>query len=110
MESGRLRSDFWVAAQVRRLDREAIPTVVVRRGDPVGGTVLVKVNQLDMGCRVLSQIWDGEGRPCWMAGLQGNLVCETEADAYIARAVMRDPDLWVIEIEDRAGRHALDGR
>jgi hypothetical protein len=33
---------------------------------------------------------------------------EAEVDAVLARARGRDPDLWVIEIEDRAGRTLLD--
>jgi len=33
---------------------------------------------------------------------------EPSVDAAIARQQDFDPDLWVIEVEDRAGRHLLD--
>ncbi len=33
---------------------------------------------------------------------------EAEVDAALARQRGFDPDLWVIEVEDRAGRHLLD--
>jgi len=50
------------------------------------------------------------GRLGWLGALDGASVGEAEADAYIARAVTRDPDLWVVEIEDRAGRHPFEGK
>ena len=33
---------------------------------------------------------------------------EAEVDAALGRQRRFDPDLWVIEVEDRAGRHLLD--
>ena len=83
--------------------------MVVRRGDPHSGIVILKLNQLEAGCRVMSQMRDLDGKLGWMEALEGALVPEAEADAYIARQAERDPDLWVIEIEDRLGRHWVDG-
>ena len=37
-------------------------------------------------------------------------VSEAEADAYIERQVKYDPDVWVLEIEDRRGQYKLDGK
>ena len=34
-------------------------------------------------------------------------VSENEATGYLARQRDFDPDLWIIEVEDRAGRHFL---
>uniref|UniRef100_UPI0035673011 DUF1491 family protein n=1 Tax=Rhodosalinus sp. TaxID=2047741 RepID=UPI0035673011 len=33
---------------------------------------------------------------------------EPEVDAALARQRRTDPDLWIVEVEDRAGRHLLD--
>jgi hypothetical protein len=109
MVEGRLPTDLWVKAHVKRCSAEGVPVIVARRGDPHSGIVILKLNQLDQGCRVMSQIRDLDGKLGWMEALEGALVPEAEADAYIARQAERDPDLWVIEIEDRLGRHWVDG-
>lgn len=110
MADDRLPTDLWVMAQVRRCNAEAVPAVVVRRGEAKGGTLLLKLNQLEDGCRVLTQARDLDGRLAWLAAFKGELVPEAEADAYIGRAVARDPDLWVVEIEHRDGWHPFEGK
>lgn len=110
MSDDRLPTDLWVMAHVRRLSAEGTPVVVVRKGEAKGGTLLLKLNQLAEGCRVLSQARDLDGNLGWLAAFQGALVAEAEADAYIARAVARDPDLWVVEIEHRDGWHPFEGK
>ena len=109
MTGGRLPTDLWVKAHVRRCSTEGVPVIVARRGDPHSGIVILKINQHDAGCRVMGQIRDLDGELGWLEALNGELVPEAEADAYIARQAERDPDLWVIEIEDRLGRHWVDG-
>ncbi len=110
MTKGRLPTDVWVKAHMRRCMAEGIPVTVARRGEAYGGLVLLKLNLLEDGCRVLSQTRDLDGQLAWLPALKGALVEESEADSYIARAVARDPDLWVIEIEDRAGWHPFEGK
>ncbi len=106
----RLPTEIWVQAHLRRCHAEAIPVVVLRKGDRNGGTVLLKILVRDAGCRVLSQMRDMEGRLGWLSALGQAPVAETAADAYIERAVARDPDLWVIEVESRDGSHPFEGR
>lgn len=97
-------------AQVRRCIAEGTPVVVARKGERMGGGLLVKLNLLEQGCRVLTQVRDPDGRLAWLPALQGRLVPDTEAEDYIARAVKRDPDLWVVEVEDRQGRNPFEGK
>lgn len=110
MSDDRLPTDVWVMAHVRRCSAEGIPVVVARRGEAKGGTLLLKINLYEAGCRVLSQARDLDGALGWLPAFQGAPVPEAQADDYIARAVARDPDLWVVEIEDREGKHPFEGK
>jgi GMP synthase (glutamine-hydrolysing) len=77
---------------------------VARKGDEDAGAVLIKQNLMNGTFTVLSQIRTGDGTHAWLKGTGADPVNEAAADAYIARQVGCDWDLWVIEIEDREGR------
>ena len=102
----RLTADIWVSAYLNRLRLEGIPAFVVARGDATAGAVLVKLNTLDGQARAYQRSFDMmTGARSWMVLTEGE---EREVDKAIARQRGFDPDLWVIEVEDRAGRHLLD--
>jgi hypothetical protein len=102
----RLTTDFWVAAYLNRLRLSNIPAFVVARGDPTAGAVLVKQNTLDGRARVFQRSFDlMTGERAWITLTEGD---EAGVDAAIARQRGFDRDLWVIEVEDRDGRHLLD--
>jgi len=104
----RLKAEFWVKAHIRRCWTKDVIAVVVRRGDDMAGTVLLKLNDLSGGCTVLQPAPDPEGGRVWLRATGAEPVSERDADAYIERQLKFDPDLWVVEIEDREGRHFLD--
>ena len=105
MPEPRLASGVWVAAYLRRLEGLAIPAFVVRRGDDTAGAVLVKLATLDGRARLFQRSFDPmTGARTWMVLAEGP---EPEVDEAVARQRRFDPDLWVIEVEDRAGRHLL---
>jgi len=110
MDDDRLPTELWLMAHVRRCNDDAVPATVVHRGDASRGTVILKLNLLGNGFRVLTQSRAMDGRRGWMAALGGTLATEAEADAYVARAVDRDPDVWVVEIEHRDGWHPFPGK
>jgi hypothetical protein len=105
-----LTTGLWVSAQIRLCDRAFIPAAVVRRGDPDVGTVLLKINRFEAGVTVFTQTSTLGDEPAWSRGTGPAPVTEPEADAYIARQVARDPDLWVLEIEDRKGEYKMIGK
>ena len=105
----RLKTKLVVQAAVRLCAVRAIPITVARRGDEDAGTILVKLNQRDLGCTVLAQTRGKSGELAWLRATGATPVDEPAADAYIARQVQRDPDVWVVEIEDREGRPVFVG-
>jgi hypothetical protein len=111
----RVKSGLWVAAYVRRLGSIPVAAMVMKRGDADAGAIFIKVNRLDGRACVLrpalsmgSGDADGLSERRWVEALQGGETPESEADAYLARQREFDADLWVIEVEDREGRHFLN--
>jgi hypothetical protein len=108
----RLRTEFWVKAYIRRCAIEGASAVVVRHGDDDAGAIFIKVNRLDGTCLVFGPAPAGfvgaESDRRWIACLSAQGVDESAADAFIARERDFDSDLWLVEVEDRQGRHFLD--
>ena len=105
MPEPRLRAGIWVAAYLARLQGLAIPAFVVRKGDETAGAVLVKVATLDGKARAFQRSFDPlSGQRTWMVLAEGE---EGPVDEAVGRQRRFDPDLWVIEVEDKAGRHLL---
>lgn len=62
---------------------------------------MIKQNGLENDVQVISQARDLDGNMFWLKAFENGTVDEKTADEYIHRAMSRDPDLWVIEIEDK---------
>ncbi len=102
----RLTARFWVDAYLARLRLVDIPGFVVAHGDDTGGAVLVKLNTLDGQAVLYQRSFDlSSGARVWAVLSEG---AEADVDAAVTRQRGFDPDLWVIEVEDRQGRHLLD--
>ena len=69
----RLPTDLWVRAHLRRCFADGIPATIARKGEFSSGTVLLKINQLEHGVRVLVQARDVEGHLGWLGALGGGL-------------------------------------
>lgn len=106
----RLPVSIWIDAHLRRLNEIGQGYYVLNKGAFAAGTVLVKINLLDGFSLLLTQIRDMDGNLGWMNATKEERVAEMDADAYIRRAVGRDPDIWVIEVEDRGGKNPFEGK
>jgi hypothetical protein len=101
-----LSTDVWVGALIRRAELGGAFAMVARKGDPRAGAVLVKtLNRRDGISLLYAEAFRGDGERVWMNPTASH--DEPDLDRYIERAVRVDPDLWVVEIEDKEGRHFL---
>jgi hypothetical protein len=103
-----LKTDFWASALIRRAMIAGAFAGVTRKGDVDAGAVLVKVATLDGKARLYGPARNGEGERIWLDLSSGSLGdAEGDVDDYLRKRAQGDPDLWVIEIEDKYGRHFL---
>jgi hypothetical protein len=101
-----LSTDIWVGTLIRRAEQGGAFVAVARKGDPRAGAVLVKtLNRLEGTSCLYAEAFRGDGERVWMQPTGSHE--EPDLDRYIERAVRVDPDLWVVEIEDKDGRHFL---
>lgn len=110
----RLRSGIWVAAYLRRCRSEGVEALLRRRGAEEAGAVFVKVARLDGTADVFApapQTAFDEARPSdrgFAPALKILPAPDSDVEAYLARQIKFDPDCWIVEVEDRAGRNFLD--
>lgn len=101
----RLTAEFWVTAYLARLRLADIPAFIVARGDATAGAVVVKLNRLDGTAAAFARSWDATGARVWTAIADGP---DADVEAALGRQRRFDPDLWIVEVEDRLGRTLLD--
>jgi hypothetical protein len=110
----RLKSAIWVSAYIRRVSVEGAFAVVRRRGADEAGAIYVVINRLDGTADLYSPAPQAafDAAPvldrAFMPALKTMPAPESAVEAYIARELRIDPDIWVVEVEDRSGRSFLD--
>lgn len=102
-----LKTQFWIDALRWRAEGAGASVYVAQRGDPDAGAVLVKVSMPDRTAHLFVPVTDFSGQRVWSQPLGEGPLAEFRADDYARRRLEDDPDLWVVEVEDRYGRHFL---
>lgn len=98
MTQPRIKAGFWVQMALRMGQSDGRFAAVLKRGDADAGGVLVVLRTRE-GLSVLTQMRTGEGEAAWLRATGPGAVDQETADAYVARQVKFDPDLWVLEFE-----------
>jgi hypothetical protein len=109
----RIKSNIWVAAYLRRCQIQNIFGVVRRRGAEEAGAIFIKLALLDGNALLFTpapQTAYDESRPTDRVFAQTTPapVAEQVVEDRLAKEIRFDSDIWIVEIEDRAGRHFLD--
>ena len=109
----RLKSALWVAAYLRRCQVEGTSAVVRRRGAEEAGAVFVRICRLDgtselFGPAPQSVLEAGPADRIFTPCLPAQPAPDDAVEAYLAREVKFDPDLWIVEVEEPTGRNFLD--
>ena len=99
----------WVRVNVRHCRVLGLRIDVLREGEPRRGSVVLKLCQPGAGNQILTQTRDAEGKVCWLSATGERRLSEPETEAYLARAVERDPDIWIIEVEHPQGENPIRG-
>lgn len=105
----RLPVHLLIDAGLKPLNDRGVFYYIQQRGEKNTGTILLKLNNLKGQCRLLTQQRDFDGEMGWVNAMRKEHVEEVDVDQYIQRAISRDPDLWVIEIEDREMNNPFEG-
>ena len=110
----RLKTALWVAAYLRRCQVEGAAAVVRRRGAEEAGAVFIRICRLDGTSDLFGpapqSVFD-MARPAdrlFTACLTEQPASDAKVEERLARELRFDPDVWIVEVEDRAGRHFLD--
>jgi len=110
VEDVRLQTAILVSAVIRKCNCGTIPIYVHNKGAEFSGTIIVKIVKNIRDCKIFSQTRDDDGNIAWVDIYEDEAVDESHADEYIKRSIDRDPDLWVIEVEDASGNNPFEGK
>ncbi len=107
----RLQSHIVVAGYIRQVETQGASAMLVRRGEASAGAIYIKVSRLDGTALVYSPApFVGEsqaGGRAWYSEFGDAPQGERDVDAFLSGQARVDEDIWVIEVEDREGRHFL---
>jgi hypothetical protein len=110
----RLKSAIWVAAYIRRCNGEGAFAAVRRRGAEDAGAIFIKLNRLDGTAELFApapQTAFDDARPADRAFSRPfgkDPVPEEKVEDKLSKETRFDPDVWIVEVEDRNGRHFID--
>ena len=109
----RLRTDIWIQAYVRRCFTQGLWASVSRKGDPDAGAVMVRLDRLDGRMCLYAPAPGGafaeDGDRRWIELFGDSETASCEITEYLEKQLRYDPDIWIIDVENRTGDALLSG-
>jgi hypothetical protein len=109
----RLKTSIWVAAYLRRCQTAGVFGAIRRRGAEEAGAVFIKVATMDGSAMLYAPapqtVYD-DSRPIerFFTPVSKEPQPEPTVEERLTKEIRFDPDAWIVETEDKAGRHFLD--
>lgn len=109
----RLRSDIWVSAYLRRAEIEGAFAVLRKRGAAEAGAIFIRLDCCDgrnalYGPAPQSEMDFDDPTRRFVRMHDAEWVDAATVEERLTKEMKFDPDLWIVDVEDRAGRHFLD--
>jgi hypothetical protein len=84
-----------------------------KRGAAEAGAIFVKIDRLDGTCVLYgpapqTELAEAGIDRMWQRLHKDEAITAPEAEERLRREMKFDPDIWIVEVDDRAGRHFLD--
>lgn len=95
----RLTSAMLVSALVRRAHAEGGAAIVVAKGDPTAGAILLICLEKGSLTSFRERVLRTDGTYGWESVGPSPDSDREELDAWLGRRRQRDPDLWVVELD-----------
>lgn len=107
--AARLATGFWVGALRRRVEAAGGFAMVLAKGDPEAGSVLLLLRAEDGSISAISKVNVGDGKTTWQTIFDKR----SERDEAVREALEKrrrfDPDLWIIELDIDDPARFIDG-
>ena len=103
-----LRADIWVAAYLRRAGVEGVFATLRRRGAAEAGAIYIVVDRLDGRVAIYEPAPSSDGERRFIRMHKDEWIEPVEAEARLQKQLRFDPDIWIVDLENRDGSHWLD--
>lgn len=108
-ETEQYPTELWITSTLRTLIQKGLGAYVIKKGASTSGSVLLRINCLNGFSKLLTQVRDDD-KIAWCPVFKTEKVEDAKIEAYILQQSGLDPDLWIIEIEDKNGHHWFEGK